>query len=139
MWNGSSVDCYNYNEATATTTLWESILIFLGSIIYLRVGGKRKATHYKFSTMPDKSEKKRRKQIMDDFKKKADQEFESSLPTSRENFKKLFDYLDTQLGDKGCNDTNGLTRTFLVQSNVENADEVLEWLAEHGGYCDCEI
>lgn len=37
MWNGSSVDCYNYNEATATTTLWESILIFLGSIIYLRV------------------------------------------------------------------------------------------------------
>jgi|GEM_PF-4381441 len=32
-----SVDCYNYNEATATTTVWESILIFLGSIIYLRV------------------------------------------------------------------------------------------------------
>src|SRR5690348_1683993 len=32
-----SVDCYNYNEATATTIVWGSILIFLGSIIYLRV------------------------------------------------------------------------------------------------------
>lgn len=89
--------------------------------------------------MPDKSEKERRKQIMDDLKKKADQEFESSLPISRENFKKLFDHLDIELSDKGCDDTNVLTKTFLLQSNVENIDKVLEWLADHGGYCDCEI
>ena len=76
---------------------------------------------------------------MDDLKKKADHEFECSLPTSRENFIKLFDHLDIQLGDKDCDDTNGLTKTFLVQTNVENVDEVLEWLAEHSGYCDCEI
>jgi len=37
MCNGSRVDCYNYNEATATTAICKSILIFLGSIIYLRV------------------------------------------------------------------------------------------------------
>jgi hypothetical protein len=103
------------------------------------VGGKRKAKPYKFSTMPDKSEKERRKLIMDDLKQKADHEFESSLPTSRENFKKLFDYLDTQLGDKDCDDTNGMTKIFLVQTNIENVDEVLEWLREHSGYCDCEI
>lgn len=89
--------------------------------------------------MPDKSEKERRKQIMDDLKNKADQEFESSLPMSRDNFKKLFDYLDMQLTDKDCNDTNGLTKTFLLQSNIEKVDEVLDWLADHGGYCDCEI
>ncbi|MEO6723232.1 MAG: DUF2695 domain-containing protein [Ferruginibacter sp.] len=89
--------------------------------------------------MPDKSEKERRKQIMDDLKKKADQEFESSSPMSREHFKILFDYLDTELTDKGCNDTNSLTKAFLLQSKIENVDEVLEWLAEHGGYCDCEI
>ena len=89
--------------------------------------------------MPDKSEKERRKQIMDNLKNKADQEFESSLPMSRDNFKRLFDHLDTHLSDKDCDDTNSLTKTFLVQSNIQKVGEVLEWLAEHGGYCDCEI
>lgn len=89
--------------------------------------------------MPDKNEKERRKQIMDDLKKKAAQEFETSLPMSRDNFKNLFDYLDIHLTDKNCDETNSLTKTFLLQSGTENADEVLEWLAEHGGYCDCEI
>jgi|688.fasta_scaffold207818_2 hypothetical protein len=89
--------------------------------------------------MPDKSEKERRKQIMDDLKKKADQEFESSLPMDRESFQKLFDYLDTELTDNNCDDTNSLTKIFLLQSNIQKIDEVLEWLAEHGGYCDCEI
>lgn len=89
--------------------------------------------------MPDKSEKERRKRILEDQKKKADQEFETSLPTSRENFIKLFDYLSRHLGDKDCDDTNILTRTFLVNFNVDNVEDVLDWLAEHGGYCDCEI
>ena len=89
--------------------------------------------------MPDKSEKERRKQIMEDLKIKADQEFESSLPMSRDNFKNLFDHLDIHLSDKGCDDTNSLTKTFLLESNVEKVDEVLKWLANHGGYCDCEI
>ena len=89
--------------------------------------------------MPDKSEKERRKQIMDDLKEKADQEFEASLPMTRDNFKKLFDYLDTELNEKGCDDTNSLARISLVQLDAENADKVLEWLATNGGYCDCEI
>jgi hypothetical protein len=50
--------------------------------------------------MPDKSEKERRKQIIYDLKNKADQEFESSLPMSRDNFRLLFDHLDKQLSDK---------------------------------------
>ena len=76
---------------------------------------------------------------MDDLQKKADEEFERSLPMSRNNFKKLFDYLDTELNDKGCDNTNGLTNTFLLQSDIEDIEKVLEWLANHGGYCDCEI
>jgi hypothetical protein len=57
----------------------------------------------------------------------------------RESFQKLFDYLDTELTDNNCDDTNSLTKIFLLQSNIQKIDEVLEWLAEHGGYCDCEI
>ncbi len=104
-----------------------------------KVGGKSKAITYKFSTMPDKNEKERRKQIMDELKKKADQEFESKIPMSRNSFKNLFDYLDAELTNKNCEDNNILTKTFLIQSNIQNVDEILEWLASHGGYCDCEI
>jgi hypothetical protein len=105
----------------------------------VHVGGKRKSDTLKFSTMPDKSEKERRKQIMDDLNKKADQEFESSLPMSRDNFKALFEYLDKELNAKGCDDTNVLTKAFLLKSKVDNLDKIIEWLADHSGYCDCEI
>ena len=101
-------------------------------------GGKQREV-LKILNMPDKNEKERRKQILDGLKEKAEKEFESSLPMDRENFIKLFDYLDLELGDKGCDDTNKLTQTFLSQIGVENLNAVLEWLAKHGGYCDCEI
>ena len=45
--------------------------------------------------MANKSEKERRKQLLNDLHKKANEEFKNSLPMSRDNFKKLFDYLDT--------------------------------------------
>jgi len=89
--------------------------------------------------MPDKDETERRRQIMSDLKRKAEQEFENSLPMNRDNFKKLFDHLDTCLSDKGCDNTNNLTKTFLLQSDIKEVNEVLEWLANHGCYCDCEI
>ena len=76
---------------------------------------------------------------MYDLKNKANQEFESSLPMNRDNFKKLFDHLDAQLIDKSCDDSNILTKTYLLQYNIEKVDKVLKWLAERGGYCDCEI
>lgn len=89
--------------------------------------------------MPDKNEKERRKQILADLKNEARQDFETRLPMNKESFRRLFDYLDTELTDKACDNTNNLTKTFLVQSNIQNVDKVLEWLAEQSGYCDCEI
>ena len=89
--------------------------------------------------MPDKSEKERRKQIMNDLRQKADEEFEASLPISRDIFKQLFDHLDTELSKKGCDDTSSLTQDFLKQHEINNIDAVLTWLSEYGGYCDCEI
>ena len=89
--------------------------------------------------MADKSEKERRKEILNDLRIKAKQDFEGSLPTSRNNFKKLFDYLDIELEKKECDATNNLTKIFLNQIKLNNAEIVLEWLAAKGGYCDCEI
>ena len=89
--------------------------------------------------MPDQNEKNKRKQILSDLRKKSKEEFENSLPMSRDNFKNLFDYLDTELRENDCDDTNRLTRSYLDQMGIVNSQEVLVWLGEKGGYCDCEI
>jgi len=73
-----------------------------------------------------------------EFRKKQREEFEKSLPMSRELFQELFDYLDITLEDE-CDDTLRLTAAFLHAQKVENVDEVLFWLNDKGGYCDCEV
>jgi hypothetical protein len=32
-----------------------------------------------------------------------------------------------------------LTKEFLDKNAISNASNVIDWLAEHGGFCDCEI
>jgi hypothetical protein len=87
----------------------------------------------------DKDEKERRKQILNELREKQQKEFEQSLPMDREDFENLFDYLDNQLEENSCDDTNKLTLEFLVRNKVENIETILNWLGENGGYCDCEI
>ncbi len=64
--------------------------------------------------MADKSEKERRKEILNNLRTKAKQDFENSLPTSRNNFKLLFDYLDIELENRECDDTYTMTKSFLA-------------------------
>ncbi|MCS3530545.1 DUF2695 domain-containing protein [Chryseobacterium sp. JUb7] len=87
----------------------------------------------------DKNEKKRRKQILDELRQKQQEEFELNLPMAREAFEKLFDDLDERLEKIGCDNTNRLTIEFLRDNKIQNPENVLKWLAENGGYCDCEI
>ncbi|MGG9961150.1 DUF2695 domain-containing protein [Ferruginibacter sp. SUN106] len=89
--------------------------------------------------MPDKNEIERRKQIAKDLRFKAKQAFEDSLPTSRENFKALFDNLDEQLTDNECDHTLILSVRFLQSFKLDNIEAIAEWLKENGGYCDCEV
>ena len=88
--------------------------------------------------MPSKSEKNRRNLILEDLRKKGTEEFESSLPLSRELFENLFDHLDTELS-KGCDHTLKLTIDFLSRNGVHDAAETIDWLTERGGHCDCEV
>ena len=87
--------------------------------------------------MPSQEEKARRKQILDELANKQQKEFNDSLPLSREKFQLLLDFLDAELDD--CDDTLKLTKEFLSHEKVSNVDEVIKWLEEHGGYCDCEV
>ena len=77
--------------------------------------------------------------MLNSLKQKAEAEFETSLPMGREDFRKLFDHLDIQLGDNACDDTPRFTKTFLENIGAANVEQILKWLADKGGYCDCEI
>lgn len=89
--------------------------------------------------MPDKTEIERRKQIKKELRAKAKIEFETSLPTSREKFTQLFNYLDENLSEFSCDDSLKLTSEFLQENEIKNIDEIKNWLGEKGGYCDYEV
>jgi hypothetical protein len=63
-------------------------------------------------------------------------ELVASMPMTPQQLNALVDYLDANL--KSCDHTTKLTAIFL---HVEKLDKnrVLPWLAEQGGYCDCEV
>src|SRR5947209_8681117 len=58
------------------------------------------------------------------------------MPLTPEQLNRLLDYLDANL--KSCDHTTKLTAIFLNEENLDR-DKVLPRLAEHGGYCDCEV
>jgi len=84
-------------------------------------------------------EKQRKKELKKQWQLEQQMKFEESLPMSREQFIHLFDELDRCLEEQGCNHTNTLTVCILDDMKVTNKEEVIEWLREHGGYCDCEV
>ena len=60
----------------------------------------------------------------------------ASMPLSPEQLTELLDYLDASL--ESCDHTTKLTKAFLTDAGLDET-RVLPWLAEHGGYCDCEV
>lgn len=84
------------------------------------------------------SPKALRKRLAKEYAEQQKKEFYASLPMPDTVFKKLFAYLDMQLGKNGCDGTLSLTEKFL-QKNGLDAGAVTEWLCDHGGGCDCEV
>jgi hypothetical protein len=85
------------------------------------------------------ADKSRRKQIRDQLRLKAKEEFNQSLPMSTDKFKALFDYLDLTLQNEQCSDDHTLTIWFLNLVGIDNTEDVVGWLIVNGGYCDCEV
>lgn len=84
-------------------------------------------------------DKEKRKEILKQVAQEELIKFRKNLPIDENIFPKLFDFLDIELENHGCNHTSTLTKTFLQKIGVLNIIEVTEWLADNGGYCDCEI
>ena len=83
----------------------------------------------------NKDEKRR---ALAEYKRRQKEAFHASLPMPEARFRELFDYLDEQLGETDCQHDLRFTEAFLNTCDCD-ADEVLEWLEDHGGSCDCEV
>lgn len=88
--------------------------------------------------MKSDEEKLKQQQLKKDFKRKQEEAFAASLPMPVDNFLDLFDELNDKLGDAPCNHTLILTEQFLNKHHLP-LHNVISWLREHGGYCDCEV
>ena len=86
------------------------------------------------------TEKSKRKEILKAIKEKELAEFKQNLPMSEDKFIQLFELLDTELHERGCDhDLIKLTQQILSNLGVKDVLSVLAWLEEQGGYCDCEV
>jgi len=89
--------------------------------------------------MKKSMEKSKRKEILKAIKEKELAEFRQNLPMSEDKFIQLFELLDAELHECGCDHDLKLTEQILVNLEVKDVLSVLAWLKEQGGYCDCEV
>lgn len=88
--------------------------------------------------MPSKAEKERRKKLHREIAKKEQEKFFKSLPLDKSYILDLFDFLNVELEERGCNHNFQIASEFLKSKGLDK-ESVFEWFREQGGYCDCEI
>jgi hypothetical protein len=60
------------------------------------------------------------------------------FPLSEQHLDQLFGGVEMALDTASCDHTLRLTRAWLAKHKVQ-PEPVLEWLEDHGGFCDCEV
>ncbi|WP_419176802.1 DUF2695 domain-containing protein [Desulfosediminicola sp.] len=71
------------------------------------------------------------------FKQQEQQKLLDSLPMEIAQLKELLSYLNRE-DAPACDHTLKETLHFLRTHSLE-VDNTVNWLNEHGGYCDCEV
>lgn len=61
-----------------------------------------------------------------------------AFPLSDGLMSALFDAVDAQVENSGCDHTLRFTEAWIAEHR-QPAEKVLGWLREHGGFCDCEV
>jgi len=51
---------------------------------------------------------------------------------------RLLENVADRVSERGCDHSLRITREWLEENHAE-VEPVLEWLNDHGGYCDCEV
>jgi hypothetical protein len=62
----------------------------------------------------------------------------AAFPLPDDQLQRLFDYVDAQLDLEPCDHTLRSTLGWL-DDHGHSPTRTVDWLREHGGYCDCEV
>ena len=87
--------------------------------------------------MAERLDKKSRKEALDRWKAEQQAAARAALPLPDDQMQALFDMLDVEFPQQGCDHSLRLTRAWLIASNIP-VEPVVDWLNANGGYCDCE-
>ena len=60
------------------------------------------------------------------------------FPLSDELLEAFFAHVERQVGERGCDHTRRAATEWLTARGLRTL-AVIEWLDEHGGFCDCEV
>lgn len=63
---------------------------------------------------------------------------QDAFPISDNLLESLFESVDAQVENSGCDHTLQFTLAWIAEHRQPEA-EILAWLREHGGFCDCEV
>ncbi len=61
------------------------------------------------------------------------------LPLSAQEFDQMFDHLHNSLSATPCQMDYRLTKQFLAGKGIKNTQEIIRFLVNNGGHCDCEV
>lgn len=89
--------------------------------------------------MSNEDKKETRKDIKRRIRENERQRQLDEIPLHETVLRQLFDYIDSELKNTGCDHTLRHSVTFLEKSKVPHIDQVISWLNDNGGYCDCEV
>ena len=79
----------------------------------------------------------RKEEMKRAWKEQQRQKLLDSIPMPKQVLRGLLDYLERANAPK-CDHSLKETSEFL-QARGLDVEEVIPWLHEHGGYCDCEV
>lgn len=88
--------------------------------------------------MPSKEERRRRRALVRAIEEKQSAEAVARMPISRADLYSLFDWVDGHVIEEGCDHTLRHTRDFIRARGLAEED-IVKWLVEYGGHCDCEV
>jgi hypothetical protein len=62
----------------------------------------------------------------------------AAFPLPDAELAELFEMLETELEEYGCDHTRRLTETWAL-SHSHSPNALSAWLDQNGGFCDCEV
>jgi hypothetical protein len=62
----------------------------------------------------------------------------AAFPADDSMLESLFEFVESNVEDQGCNHSLRFTAQWISE-NDQPQKAIVDWLAEHGGNCDCEV